>query len=261
MSLNPLHARTLHSLKLASLVSLFGGILGFGFGCIVTLGPIEPCESGENNKLDDNGDCECRIGYEWCDPNDNTNLNCCDDDNADSATSGPGDGDPTGDGDGDPGDGDGDCTPGELPPETCTVEEEGYFWCTNSDATDPSCSQFFICQGGIWTENAGLMDENCMLDNYDFAYGCYDDGMTVVFECGDGSGAPCTDGDPAFCIDDDQLGTCVWGKETADSCLAFCMEEGIEGTTYEYGECDDITIPDMVACVCCDLDEPGCGGA
>jgi hypothetical protein len=280
MSLNPLHARTLHSLKLAS---LFGGILGLGFGCIITLEPIEPCESGDNNKLDDNGECECRIGYEWCDPNDDSNLNCCDDDIADDTSgdgdgestgdgdgdqTGDGDGDQTGDGDGEPGDGDGepgdgdgdgDCEPGELPPETCIEDEEGLYWCTNSDPENPSCSQFFICEQGVWTENAAFMDDSCGFDGYDFAYGCVDNGMEVVFNCGVGSGAPCSDGDPAFCVDEDQIGSCVWGKETAESCLTFCQETGVDGQTYEFGDCDDITIPDMVACVCCDLDEPGCG--
>jgi hypothetical protein len=271
MSLNPLHARTLQSLKLAS---LFGGILGLGFGCVISLEPIEPCDSGSNNKLDDNGECECRIGYEWCEPNDATNLNCCDDDigdgtgpgDGDGDTSGDGDGDPTGDGDGetsgdgdgDPGDGDGDeCAPGELPPETCTVEEEGLYWCTNSEAQGPTCSQFFICQEGVWTENAAFMDESCVFDTFDFAYGCVDDGEGVVFECGLGTGAPCEDADPAFCIDDDQIGYCLWNKETADSCLAFCQEEGIDMTTYEYGECDDSVVDD-VACFCCDSGDMGC---
>ena len=87
MSLLPRHS--LQSLKMAA---MFGGIIGLGLGCVISLEPIEPCESGVNNKLDDNGECECRIGYEWCDPNDSTNLNCCDEDNAEGGT-GPGDGD------------------------------------------------------------------------------------------------------------------------------------------------------------------------
>jgi hypothetical protein len=276
MSLNPFHhrapRRTLQSLKLASLL---GGILGLGFGCIVTLEPLEPCDSGENNKLDDNGECECRIGFEWCDPNDAENLNCCDSDNADSNTgdtsdsnNGDGDGDTnTGDGDGDngdgdgepgdgDGDGDGDCVGGEFPPETCPPEEEGFAWCTNSDETQPQCGQFFVCEGGVWTEKPTDGDESCQFDGYDFSYGCVDNGEEVVFECGDGSGAPCTD-EPAFCMDDDLITYCQFGKETTDSCLAFCMEEGIDMTTYEYGECDD-SIPDDVACFCCDSGDQGC---
>ena len=57
--------------------------------------------------------------------------------------------------------------------------------------------------------------------------------------------------------DDDQIAFCLHGKETADSCLAFCQEEGIDMQTYEYGECDD-SIPDDVACFCCDSGDMGC---
>jgi hypothetical protein len=263
--------RTLQSLKIGSLL---GGILGLGFGCVITLEPLEPCDSGSNNKLDDNGECECRIGYEWCDPNDAENLNCCDSDIGDDSgtttnttNTGDGDGDTgdgdgdTGDGDGDPGDGDGDgdgdCADVELPPETCLPEEENFSWCTNSDDLHPECGQFFVCQGGFWTENPSAGDESCMFDGYDFSYGCVDNGMEVVFDCGDGSGAACNEADPAFCLDDDQIAFCLHGKETADSCLAFCQEEGIEGQTYEYGECDD-SIPDDIACFCCDSGDEGC---
>jgi hypothetical protein len=264
MSLN----RTLQSLKIAS---LFGGVLGLGFGCVVTLQPLEPCESGSNNKLDENGECECRIGYEWCDPTDDTNLDCCETNNGSGGTTGPGDGDgdnstTNGDGDGSPGDGDGmpgdgdgdgDCAGAQLPPETCSPDEEGFYWCTNDMAMGPECSQFFICMGGVWTESAAFMDESCVFDGYDFAYGCFDDGTNVVFECGDGSGEPCADSDPAFCVDMDQIGYCKYGKTTYDSCLTFCQTEGIEGQTYEYGECD-MSIPDDIACFCCDQGDPGC---
>jgi hypothetical protein len=78
-----------------------------------------------------------------------------------------------------------------------------------------------------------------------------------VFDCGAGSGEPCNDADPAVCLNDDEIGYCLYSKQTADSCLAFCQEEGIEGQTYEYGECDD-SIPDDVACFCCDSGDMGC---
>jgi hypothetical protein len=266
MSLN----RTLQSLKLATLL---GGIVGLGFGCIINLEPLEPCDSGSNNKLDSNGECECRIGYEWCDPADQSNLNCCDDDigGTNTSTSGPGDGDgdptgdgdpDTGDGDGDPagdgdGDGDGDCAPGELPPESCTGDEEGFYWCTNSEAMGPGCSEFYICENGAWTENPGFMDESCGFDGFDFAYGCVDDGSSVIFECGDGSGAACNDADPAYCVNEDEIGYCLWNKETWDSCQLFCEEVGIGGQTYEYGECD-ASVPDDIACFCCDSGDEGC---
>ncbi|PRQ04886.1 hypothetical protein ENSA5_04640 [Enhygromyxa salina] len=259
--------RNLQSLKLAA---LFGGIIGLGFGCVITVGPSEPCASGSNNHLNSQDECVCDFGYSFCDPDDISNLDCCEDLSSDGGTSDSGDGDgdtgdgdtgdgDTGDGDGDPGDGDGDsdCTPGELPPESCTPDEEGFYWCSNTEDMGPDCSQFFICEGGIWTENPGFMDESCGFDGFDFAYGCVDDGVSVIFECGDGSGAACDDADPAFCVDDDAIGYCLWGKETWDSCQLFCEEEGIEGQTYEYGECD-ASIPDDIACFCCDSGDPGC---
>lgn len=246
---------------------LLGSLLGLGFGCVIDLEPIEPCDSGSNNKLNDDGECVCRIGYDWCNPEDPEDLNCCDTGSADEIGDGDGDtGDGDGDGDGDTGDGDGDTTETgdgdgdgdtELPPETCTAEEEGFYWCTHSEANGPEGSTFYICQGGVWVENNGFMDESCVFDGYDFAYGCVDDGSSVVFECGDGSGEACDENSPAACVDDDQISYCLYGKETWDSCLAFCMEEGIEGTTYEYGECDD-SVPEDVACFCCDSGDPGC---
>ena len=270
--------RTLQSLKVAT---LFGGILGLGFGCVVTLTEIEECDSGSNNQLDDQGNCECRPTYEWCDPDDDSNLDCCDTDVGDGDTdpvgdgdgdnttgdgdgdntTGDGDGDPTGDGDGDPTDttdpSDNDCETGELPPESCTPEEEGFYWCTNTEAMGPGCSAFYICQEGVWVEDAAFMDDSCSFDGYDFAYGCVDDGQDVIFECGDGSGTACDNSDPAYCVDGDAIGYCLWGKETRDSCQLFCEEEGIEGQTYEYGECDN-SIPDDVACFCCDSGDEGC---
>jgi hypothetical protein len=251
---------------------LLGSVFGLGFGCVIELGPpAEPCATGEHNQLDDEGDCTCDIGYDWCDPSDDSNLNCCDNDIGDDEIDGDGDGpddgpdddvdtdddvgtdsDSTGDGDGD---GDGDT--GTLPPENCEAEEEGFYWCTHSEAMGPQNSQLFVCTGGSWVEEAALMDESCMFDGYDFAYGCVDDGMSVIFECGVGSGDDCAEDAPITCIDDDQIAYCLDGKETWDSCLAFCQEMGIDGITYEYGECDD-TDPADVACFCCDSGDEGC---
>jgi hypothetical protein len=253
---------------------LLGSVLGLGFGCIIDIGPgPEPCDTGDHNQIDD-GECICDPGYDWCDPNDDTNLDCCfdgvgedeiDDDNNNDDQTGDGDGDPTtGDGDGDPtdstdstgdGDGDGDGDTGTLPPENCTPDEEGFYWCTHSEAMGPEGSQLFVCTGGSWVENAAVMEESCMFDGYDFAYGCIDDGMSVIFECGVGSGEACTEDSPAYCVDEDQIAYCVNGKETWDSCMAFCQEIGIDGVTYEYGECDET---EPVACFCCDSGDMGC---
>jgi hypothetical protein len=257
--------RTLQTLKTAA---LFGGILGLGFGCVVTFEDIEPCDTGSNNKINDQGECECRIGYEWCNPADEDDLNCCrepiggdgDGDGDGDPTTGDGDGDPTtGDGDGDPttGDGDGDGDPGTLPPENCSAEEEGSFWCTHDEDMGPEGSRFFICEDGSWVENTTFLDTECQFINYDFAYGCVDDGSQVVPICGDGSGDACNADDPAFCVDNDQIAYCDLGKETWDSCQAYCADVGVDGITFEYGECDD-SVPGDVACFCCDPGDEGC---
>lgn len=250
---------------------LLGSLLGLSYGCLIEVGQLEPCETGSNNKLDEDGECVCRVGYDWCDPNDNSDLNCCEVGNADDDV-GDGDGDPTtnttnttngdtttGDGDGDTttGDGDGDGDTGTLPPENCAAEEEGFYWCTHSEAMGPAGSQLFVCTGGSWVESNSVMDESCMFDGYDFAYGCIDTGTEVVFECGVGSGDACTDASPVYCVDDDQIAYCLNEKETWDSCMAFCQEVGIDGVTFEYGECDD-SDPADVACFCCDSGDMGC---
>lgn len=275
--------RTLQSLKLAA---LFGGVLGLGFGCVIELEQTEPCPTGDHNKLTDDaggdtkqtedGACECSVLYDWCDPNDPENLNCCSDSNADGTSGGPdddgdeigdestgdgdGDGDGTtgdGDGDGTTGDGDGDGDPGTLPPETCPPEEENAYWCTHDEAMGVEGSRFFICTDGMWVENQAVLEEDCAFNGFDFAYGCVDDGTQVIPVCGYGSGEPCNNDDPAFCVDDDQIAYCDASKETWDSCLAFCMETGIEGETFEHGLCDE-SIPDDVACFCCDSGDEGC---
>ncbi len=255
--------RTLQSLKTAI---LFGGVLGLGlgFGCVFE--QIEPCDSGSNNKKTNDGQCECRIGYEWCDPSDSTNLNCCDSDIGETGNpTGDGDGDPTttgdGDGDGDSttgdGDGDGDGDTGTLPPDNCSADEEGAYWCTHDEAMGPEGSRFFICNGGQWVEDTQFLNDECTFIGYDFAYGCVDDGTQVVPICGDGSGDACTADSPIYCVDNDQIAYCDLGKETWDSCLQYCQEVGVEGQTFEYGECDD-SVPEDVACFCCDSGDPGC---
>lgn len=152
--------------------------------------------------------------------------------------------------------GDGDGDPTNPPPETCSEAEEGFFWCTHDEATGPEGSMLYLCMAGSWVESNPVMDESCVADGYDFAYGCVDNGTEVIFECGAGSGDPCTEASPVFCVDDDVIAYCQSGKETWDSCLSFCQEVGVEGVTYEYGECDD-SVPE-VACFCCDSGDPGC---
>lgn len=249
---------------------LLGSLLGLSYGCFIELTPLEPCDSGSNNKLDENDECVCRVGYDWCNPNDPADLDCCEDDVGEDEI-GTSDGNTTvnnestddaettaGDsGTDSTGDGDGDGDTGTLPPDSCSPDEEGFYWCTHSDAMGPEGSELYVCTGGTWVENAAVMDESCMFDGYDFAYGCVDDGSTVIFECGVGSGDACSPDSPVSCVDDDQIAYCLNGKETWDSCLLFCQEVGIDGVTFEYGECDD-SVADDVACFCCDSGDEGC---
>ena len=64
--------------QLRPLVCLLGGALGFVLGCSIVAEPtLEPCEHGANNYIDSAGMCQCRAGYERCDPDDPMNLDCC----------------------------------------------------------------------------------------------------------------------------------------------------------------------------------------
>ena len=180
-----------------------GAVIGFGVGCRVE--PLEPCATGENNKLDDAGQCECRIGYDWCNPEDASDLDCCPIGSANSET---GDGDPTGDGDGDPGGG--ECPAGEPPPESCSVDEEGFFWCTHTEDQGPCESQLYICQGGAWVLDEVTAQDSCEFDGYDFTYGCVDDGSEITVKVLNDSAAPV--------LDQGQSALLSW---QADDCYAF----------------------------------------
>lgn len=217
-----------------ALPGLLSGFLGLALGCPgLPLNPLEPCSSGEHNLLNVDGECECQVGYQWCSPDDPENLDCCEDNNI---TSG----------------GDSECMTGEFPSATCTPEHQGSYWCTNTDTMGPCGSKLYVCDSSMWTDASANMHAKCITDGYDFAYGCVGDGLAVVFECGRGPGTDCLDSDPAYCVSDEQLGSCRWGKETWDSCQLFC-----EGQNYEHGECDD-SIPDDVVCSCCNSGDPGC---
>src|SRR5690606_39246134 len=121
----------------------------------------------------------------------------------------------------------------------------------------PEGSRFFICMNGVWVEDNAYLEDECEFLGWDFAYGCVDDGTDAIPVCGDGSGEPCTEDDPVYCVDPDQIAYCDMGKETWDSCLAYCQEVGVGGQLYEHGECDSSN-PDDVACFCCDAGEAGC---
>jgi hypothetical protein len=134
-----------------SLAILLGSATGVGIACSDggtdangETGSDEPCASGSNNHVGDDGQCYCDEGFEWCYED---GLDCCEagmgtmtqsptgtgdtttdttgdttgstettGDGDESTTTGDGDGDGTGgdgDGDGTGGDGDGDGTGGD----------------------------------------------------------------------------------------------------------------------------------------------------
>ena len=204
----------------------------------------EPCASGENNHLDENQQCECDPGFTWCSPDDLEDLNCCaidpdsGTDGTDSA-SGDGDGDTsgTGDGDGDTG------TDGVLPPEDCTPEQEGSFWCTHTVAMGPVGSQTFECIDGLWVENPEWPELDCTSSDFDFGVGCVYDEELMEYQsvCEYGPGDPCDEGTYApNCGDSDLLLECFYTKVKSTSCQEFCETIGVMGMTFEMGICEEV---------------------
>lgn len=147
-----------------------------------------------------------------------------------------------------------ECTGPRPPPDTC---DGGQFWCTQSEVCGPEGSELFRCEGGTWVADPNLAHDSCVLDGYDFAYGCVDDGKSVVFICGEGPGTDCEDADPATCFDDKLLSACTLGKLTHYDCFQQCTEVGDDMmTVYDHGFCgDDMGVS---VCLCCDMGDPGC---
>lgn len=221
----------------------------------------------------DGDKCYCVEGFEWCsdDPND---LSCC----PAQVTTGP---EPTSDSgstttsssststtrgtgtdatgsssSGGPGStSGGPVCPGEqAPPDTC---DNGSFWCTQPEACGPEGSELYRCADGVWVLEPDLPGDNCAFDGFDFAYGCVDDGDSVVFLCGDGPGTACQGGDPASCVDDTVLAECTFGKLTHFDCLKICTEVGDDmGVLYDFGSCGEDQ--GAFGCLCCDMGDPGC---
>lgn len=172
---------------------LLGSVLGLGFGCIIDLGPPPPpCDTGVHNQIDD-GECICDPGYDWCDPNDATNLDCCSDGVGEDEIDGDGDGDPTtvGDGDGDPttGDGDGDPTTGDGDPNfECQLDD----WCDEPDLN--AC----LCEGcnnnGFCSDNEDCICPDCENANACNGNNCIDTGNCFPYwescNCSDCAGHP-----------------------------------------------------------------------
>jgi hypothetical protein len=205
--------------------------------------------------------CYCDPGYAWC-SNDANDLSCCVDDAQDAAegtatdsvggtdtvadTGDTGTLDDTGTGD----TGTGGPTGQEPDPADCTPDAEGQFFCSNADIDNVEGSRLWTCQSGTWVEGLEPGDADCQFNQFDFAYGCFDnaEAQLVEFVCGVGPGTDCTPADDT-CVDAEVLQFCDLGKLAEENCLVTCTEIGIDGVTFDHGEC--ITDP-VIDCLCCD---------
>lgn len=214
--------------------------------CVDDLGDFSCCMVPDPGTCPDpnstyvEGECFCNAGYEWCSP-DPDDLSCCEQ----GATSGTTTGSEPG------------CPGAVAPPPTCDPGAES-FYCTNPASCGPQGGEMFVCMGGTWQPTPPAeLDQQCMLDGFDFAFGCVDTGDGVTVECGSGPGTPCAP-DAGGCSDDMKtLMSCKWGKTTAVDCFAQCTEVGDEmGVLYDFGSCGEQN--GELACVCCDQGDPGC---
>jgi hypothetical protein len=211
----------------------------------------------ENSHIDAFGDCVCNAGFEWCtdDPDD---LSCCevDDGGTDDGGTGTGDGG-TDDGGTGTGDGGDDCPEGELPDDDVPCDD-GNMWCTSTDENCPG--DYYVCEGGEWVLDTETGTLWCTDEGYDFQHGCYDDEeeLTIFFICDYGPGTDC-EGTDVECVDSDTIQECKHGKLTQDSCERICTEVGdAGGALYDWGECGEQD--GVIECLCCDFDDPECGG-
>lgn len=229
---------------------------------------------GQANTVLQGDNCFCVDGYTWCNPDDLNDLSCCEDDMQAPGSGGSGSGDPTGedptgedptggtadetaDETGDPG----MCVEEEAPwngvepiPEDCT--DDGLVFCSNNDTEGPAGSRFWECIGGEWVENAQFLTDDCVASGFDFAFGCEDNGTDAVPVCGTGPGTPCNGPDCDRCVDDDEIEFCADGKLSADTCSRICVEDGIDGMTFDTGLC--ISEGGVTDCFCCDEGDEGC---
>ena len=68
----------------SSLLILSAGLFGLAVGCTVggdVAGSDECGGVGSHSEInEETGDCECDAGYDWCNPEDENDFECCDDD-------------------------------------------------------------------------------------------------------------------------------------------------------------------------------------
>ena len=250
-------------------------IFGSGLACLVSLDGDdgldskpndqfgEPCISGENNQIDSNNKCVCKIGFQWCNPMVLEDLNCCPIDGG----TGTGTGTETTDattmtgtgGTGDTGDTSTDTGEPSVHPEgPCTAEQEGASWCSHNEAMGPEGSRYYICTGGVWVDETAILDDDCRSNNFDFAYGCVATPTENKVSCGVGPGTPCQTADPDYCVEGDQdppktLAYCQYGRLTYQDCAP---EPGqpctVDGVDFEFGKCG--LQEGKYACLCYDED-------
>lgn len=223
--------------------------------------------NGEPNTYVVGDNCFCEDGYNWC-SSDVNDLSCCEDDMQAPGTGGSGPDDPTEGTTGDTADETADetgepdtCMEVEAPgngvepnPADCT--ETGLVFCSNNDQEGPAGSRFWECVDGAWVENPDFLLQDCQASNFDFAYGCVDNGVEVEPVCGLGPGTPCSGPECDTCVDDDQIEFCADGKLGADSCSRICNEDGVDGITFDTGIC--MSGDGTTDCFCCDAGDEGC---
>jgi hypothetical protein len=221
------------------------------FDCIPGGGTVG-CDGPHNVLMGDV--CYCEAGYDWCVPEDPTDFSCCPRGGTTGIDTGSGGGvDDTGGGQCE---GDG----GRLPPDSCTGEQVGFVFCSNTADQGAAGSHYYVCDGSQFVEwTQAELDAACMQSGFDFSFGCTDDGMSANIACGVGPGTACADCGVATCADADLIQQCVAEKLTQDSCQRICMEDGDSmGVQHDFGECIDPGDGTGASCCCWDDGETPC---
>jgi hypothetical protein len=258
----------------AFLSTFFALGLAGAVGCVITSGDIDDDTDGRTTS-DSGGSmcgansslsgttCFCDAGFDWCDLDDLTNLDCCPTGGTDTA-SGTGTGGTDTDGtDTSGGTGGPDCTDAVFPTpsEACTAELEGALYCSTLEMECLGESSILQCTGGQWVDISADQDASCQFDGFDFYVGCWDDGTgNINLFCGDGPGTACDGSVPAACVDADVLSECAYGREFETSCATLCQTVGDGTQQFDFGYCGELEAGGF-DCLCCDLGEPGCEGA
>lgn len=224
--------------------------------------------NGEPNTFVQGDNCFCVNGFNWCNPGNNSDLSCCEDDMQAPGSGGMDTDDPTGDPTGGTADGTADETgdpdtcmevevpPNDVEPDDADCTETGLVFCSNNSEEGPAGSRFWECVDGVWVENPQFLLDDCTNAGFDFAFGCVDNGKTVEPVCGLGPGTPCSGPECDSCVDDDLIEFCADNRLSADSCSRICSQEGIDGVTFDTGVC--ISDGGVTDCFCCDEGDEGC---